>query len=86
MPPLADVPPLIVDLAQAIAIYKLHLAAPDPKIEDEFKAAMRALRDISTGVVRLPVAGVAPAATGGSGACTTDRERPFSADTLKGFV
>ncbi|WP_226779514.1 gp436 family protein [Oceaniglobus trochenteri] len=84
--PLAETPPLIADLAQSIAIYKLHVYAPDPKIEADYKDALRTLRDIASGVVRLSVAGVEVSETGGSGARMTDRERPLTAQNLKGFI
>lgn len=84
--PLADTPPLLADLAQAIAIYKLHVRAPDPKIEKDYENAMRSLREIAQGIVRLDIAGVEPAASGASGVKTTDRDRPMTADNLKGFI
>jgi len=84
--PLAETPPLIADLAQAIAIYKLHIYAPDPKIEADYKYAMRTLREIADGIVRLSVAGVEVTGTGGSGARVTDRERPLTPETMKGFI
>jgi phage gp36-like protein len=84
--PLAEVPPLVVDLAQVIAIYKLHPFEPDPKISKDYDQALKTLRDISQGVVRLPVAGVEPEAKPSSGVMTNDRERPFTEDNLKGFV
>jgi phage gp36-like protein len=84
--PISETPVLVVDLALSIAIYKLHVFAPDPKIEEEYKQALRTLRDISTGAMRLEIAGVEPGQTGGSGAKITDRERPMTADNLKGFI
>ena len=83
---MSSVPALLVDLAQQIAIYKLHVSAPDPKIDEDYKQAIRALRDISTGAVRLSIAGIEPEDSGGSGARITDRERPLTADNLKGFI
>lgn len=84
--PLAETPALITDLALAIAIYKLHIYAPNEKIVADYKDALRALRDIATGIVKLSVAGAQVAETGGSGARITDRERPFTAQNLKGFI
>lgn len=84
--PLAETPGLLVDLAQVIAIWKLHRFAPDPKIEADYKEALRALRDISSGVITLSVAGVEPAGSEGSGARITDRERPLTADKLTGYI
>ena len=84
--PLGTVPGLVADLARAIAIYKLHLSAPDPKIKDDHDQAMRTLRDIAAGTVKLGVAGVETPSTGGTGARITDRERPLTAENLKGFI
>lgn len=85
--PLASVPALIEDLAGSIAIYKLHVAAPDPKVQADYDQALRTLKDISRGDVRLSVAGIEPSAPGtGSGVRVTDRERPMTADNLKGFI
>ncbi len=84
--PLAVVPALLVDLALAVAIYKLHAHSPDPKIRLDYEDALRTLAGIATGAVRLDIQGVEPATTGGGGARVTDRERPFSADTMKGFI
>ena len=84
--PLSAVPKLISEIAEAIAIWKLHPAAPDPKIEADYRTAMTLLGDIAAGRVRLEVAGVASAETGGTGARLTDRERPLTEDNLKGFI
>lgn len=84
--PLATAPELLVDLAQTIAIYKLHRFKPDPKIEEDYKEAMRTLRDISTGLVTLSVEGAPAPGTGGTGVRITDRERPLTEANLKGFI
>ncbi|MCC7097272.1 MAG: DUF1320 domain-containing protein [Thermomonas sp.] len=84
--PLSSTPPLLADLAQAIAIYKLHPFMPDPKIEQDYKDAMTQLDRISRGTVRLPLEGVEPAGTDLSGVVTTDRDRPFTAENLTGFI
>ncbi len=84
--PLAEVPQQIADLATTIAIYKLHTYEPDKKITRDFDDAMRILRDIAAGTIRLPIAGIEPPGTSGSGVKTTDRDRPFTNDNLHGFV
>ena len=85
--PLASVPALIADLAGSITLYKLHVAAPDPKVQADYDQALRMLKDISRGDVRLSVAGIEPVAPGtGSGVRVTDRERPMTAENLKGFI
>lgn len=84
--PLAEVPPLLVDLAESIAIYKIHRYAPDPKIKDEYDAALRLLAQIAEGTARLPIEGVEPAGAGGTGVQITDRERPLTEANMKGFI
>mgnify|MGYP002078937080 CR=1 FL=1 len=84
--PLVEVPPLIAALAEDVAIYRLHPYEPDPKIKADYEAALRALRDVAAGTIRLPVAGVEPASAGTSGAEFTDRERPMTEATMKGFI
>jgi len=84
--PLESVPDLVADLAQAIAIYKLHVVATDPKIETDYKDAIKALEKIASGMITLEVAGVEPAGSGSSGVQVTDRDRPMTADNLKGFI
>lgn len=84
--PLADVPPLLADIAQVIAIWKLHTHQPDQKIETDYKDARKTLEAIADGRVRLPVAGVEPAGSGESGARITDRERPLTEANMKGFI
>jgi len=84
--PLAETPPLLADLAQAIAIYKLHPYQPDPKIERDYTDAMKQLSLIATGTIRLPVAGVEPAGSDAAGVMVVDRERDFTPENLTGFV
>lgn len=85
--PLAEVPPLIADIARTIAIWKLHTYKPDDKITEDYKDALRILRDISDGKITLNVASnSAPATVEGNGARLTDRERPLTAENLKGYI
>lgn len=84
--PITTTPAILTDLAQSIAIYKLHVGATDPKIERDHDNAIRTLKDISTGAIRLSIAGAEPSGTGASGARITDRERPLTAENMKGFI
>lgn len=84
--PLDPVPDLVIDLALSIAIYKLHAFAPDEKIVRDYEQAIRTLRDIAGGVVKLDAAGIEPAASGASGVQYIDRERPLTPETLTGFI
>lgn len=85
--PLAEVPRLLTDYAEAIAIWKLHIYKPDDKIAEDYKDALRALRDISDGKITLNVPSRTAAMTvEGSGARLTDRERPLTAENLQGYI
>jgi phage gp36-like protein len=84
--PLDPVPELVTDLALSIAIYKLHVFAPDPKVKDDYDQALRTLRDISSGTVRLDAAGIASPSSGAEGVQFTDRERPLSPESMTGFI
>lgn len=84
--PLDPVPTQVTDLAQAIAIYKLHVFAPDPKIKDDYLDAMRTLREIADGVAKLDAAGIEPSSSGASGVQYIDRDRPLSPESMTGFI
>jgi phage gp36-like protein len=84
--PLSSVPDQIVTVAMEIAIYKLHAYDCPPKLKDDHDAALRMLRDIADGRVKLNLAGVEAAGTGDTGARITDRERPFTADNMTGYI
>lgn len=67
--------------------WNLHRAAPDPKVEADWREAMRRLRQIAGGTIRLPsAAGVEAAGKAETGARITDRERPPTGANPKGFV
>lgn len=84
--PLISAPPLIADLAQCIAYWKLHISEPDPKTRTDYEQAVKMLKDIATGTIRIPAAGIEPATSGASGVQVTDRERPFTAENMTGFI
>jgi phage gp36-like protein len=84
--PLSETPPLVRNLALAIAIYLMHRNSVSEKVRNDYNDALRMLRDIAAGTVRLDVAGVEPTSSGASGVRTNDRARPFTPDNLKGFV
>jgi phage gp36-like protein len=84
--PLPTTPNLLNDLAKAIAVYKLHRDAVSEKIAADYKNAEKMLALIADGTIRLNVAGVEPASSGASGVRTTDRERPLTAENMKGFI
>lgn len=85
--PLANVPPLLTTLSMDITVWRLHLGEPSVKVKADYDAAVRSLRDIGSGAIRIPEAsGLEPASPGTSGVVVTDRDRPFAADQMKGFI
>ena len=84
--PLTAVPDLLRDLAISIAIYKLHGDTVSDKISTDYASALKTLTLISSGTIRLNVAGVEPAASAGTGVRSTDRDKPLTAHSLKGFI
>lgn len=84
--PLSNVPPLVLDLALQIAIYKLHITSPDDKISKDYDTALKMLEKIGNGAVRIQAEGVEPASSGAQGVQIVDRERPFTAANMKGFI
>lgn len=84
--PLDPTPELVTDLALSIAIYKLHVYAPDPKVKDDYDQAIRTLGHIADGKVKLDAAGVEPASSGASGVQFIDRERPLTPESMRGFI
>lgn len=85
--PLASTPPLLTDIAAAIAFWNLHTFQPDQKVETDYKTAQARLKDIAAGTIRLPLGdGSEAQASGETGARVTDRDRPMTADKMKGFI
>ena len=84
--PLATVPELVTELAQAIAIWRLHVGVPGDKITLDYKDARATLGDIGKGAIRLTIAGVTATGAGESGAMIVDRERPLTEASMKGFI
>lgn len=84
--PLVDVPPVLVSIAESIAIYKLHAYTPEQKIADEYKQALADLKMIAAGDIRLPIAGVEPAGSGAGGVQTIDRARDMTPENMWGFI
>ena len=84
--PLVATPAIVTDIATAIAIYKLHRSSPDPKIEKDYEQALKDLRSIAKGDLRLDLAGNEPEGSGSGGVMATDRPRDFSPENLRGFI
>jgi phage gp36-like protein len=84
--PLAATPPLLRDLAQSIAIYKLHRDTASDKINNDYASAMKTLALISSGTVRLNVAGVEPVASDATGVQASDRQPSITSRNLRGYI
>ena len=85
--PLATVPPILPPLAEAIAIYTMHITEPEAKVKADYEWAIKRLTEISKGIIKLKdAAGIEPAAPGTSGVQITDRERAFTPNSMKGFI
>lgn len=84
--PLADVPALVSSLSRAISLYNLHIYDAPEKITADYEKALRQLKEIAQGVITLDVAGVEPDTSDTQGVLTTDRDRPMTAQSLKGFI
>ncbi len=84
--PLADVPAQVAAMSRAISIWNLHVYDAPKQIEAGHKEALGQLRDIAKGLISLDVAGIEPKTNSGQGVMTTDRERPLTEDSLKGFI
>ncbi len=84
--PLAVTPALLVPIALAIAIYRLHPYSPEDKITADYKAAIADLDRIAKGTIRLPVAGLEPQGAASSGVVTIDRERDFTPENMRGLI
>ncbi len=67
-PALAATPPLLVPLAEVIAIYSLHITEPEAKVKADYEAAIKRLAEISKGTIQLKdAAGIEPPAPGTAG-------------------
>lgn len=83
--PLAATPALVNELSMTVALYKAHPNVASDKVRKDYEDALKTLGQISSGTIRLDVAGVEPEAANTSGARITDRQRPMTPDNLKGY-
>jgi phage gp36-like protein len=84
--PLPAVPPLLTDLSLRIAIYKAHTHTVTEKIRRDYEDAIRSLKLIADGVIRLDIAGSEPASAGALDVIVTDTARPITVASMKGFI
>lgn len=85
--PLIEVPALVTDLSQRIAIYYAHGSVVADKIKADYEIALRQLKDIASGSIKLPLASGAEATSSGAlEILTNEPERPFTNESMKGFI
>jgi phage gp36-like protein len=84
--PLSPVPPLVTDLSLRISIYYAHTNVVSEKIREDYERALKQLKDISTGILKLDAAGVEPAGGGSNEVLTNEQERTFTAETMTGYI
>lgn len=84
--PLASTPALVTEFSQRIAIYNAHAHEASDKITRDYELALRQLRDIADGKLKLDIAGVEPAGAGESEVTTNDRKPILTTQNLEGFV
>ena len=84
--PLAAVPAQINEIAQVITIWKLHRNQASEKIQADYDQAQKRLRDIASGVFRLNLAGVEPAASSGGSIMTNGTTAVLTGGTMEGFI
>lgn len=83
--PLAEVPDLVRTWATVIARYILHRNGAPEHVADDHKAAIAALKDVSRGLIAVPIAtggSVAPASGGVQG---SHPDQVFTDDKLRGW-
>ena len=84
--PMAEVPELVKIWAVSIARYNLHSAGAPDYVEQDFKDAVQALKDLSRGLVVLPLASGSAAVPGqGGGVLASHPGTVFTADRLRGW-
>ncbi|MBE0529533.1 MAG: DUF1320 domain-containing protein [Rhodospirillales bacterium] len=83
--PLAEVPPLLTQIACAVARYRLAKDGPTENLTKDHDTALRTLRDIADGRLALPVGETETPAPASVGVAIAGPGRVFSADTLKDF-
>ncbi|SFZ85999.1 Mu-like prophage protein gp36 [Devosia enhydra] len=84
--PLAEVPALLADVALRVTIYFAHGSVAPEKIRKDYDDALKLLREISSGTVKLNVAGIEPASSPGEGLLVNEPHRPMTSDTMKGYI
>lgn len=84
--PIARVPKLLVDLAEVIAIYKLHRRGEAEKITADYRDALKTLADLAAGRQRLDLDGVEPEASPTGGTRVGGPAKVFTDAVLRDYV
>jgi phage gp36-like protein len=84
--PLASTPEVLTDIALRVAIYKLHRQVASDKINDDYKMARDDLLKLSKGDRVLFVNNVEVPAGSSADVRVTEASRPFTANTMSGFI
>ncbi len=80
----AVLPPLLVDLACTIALYQLYQHGRPDQVKEDYDNAMRSLRDIAAGKLKLDE-GAEPAEPRGGAILTGGEGRKFSRSSMEGY-
>jgi phage gp36-like protein len=84
--PLIAVPALVTDMSLRISIYYSHANVASDKIKADYESALKQLRDVGNGMLKLDAAGSEPEGAGSLEVLTNEPERVFTADTMTGFI
>ncbi|GAB1477764.1 DUF1320 domain-containing protein [Paracoccaceae bacterium] len=84
--PLAAVPPQVNTWAVSISRYRLHRNGAPDHVEQDYKDAIAALKDVGRGLIALPVAAgaVAPAPSGNT-VMASHPSQVFTTERLRGW-
>ncbi|MDX9860889.1 MAG: DUF1320 domain-containing protein [Rhodospirillales bacterium] len=83
--PLAPIPAMVTRLACDLARFFLHDDLPTDSVKEAHQAALKTLREISAGTVKLQAAGVEAASGSGGDVLVSGPGRVLTSDSLKGF-
>jgi phage gp36-like protein len=83
--PLAQVPPMLTLLACDIAFYRLHSLNPTEIAEKRYNDAVKTLRDIADGRIKLQLDGINEAPQGSAVVMTDAPPKIFTHNSMKEF-
>lgn len=83
--PLSPAPELVKRWACDVARYFLHAQAPTELVRKNYEDALRGLRDVVDGRIRLQVGGAEPGQAAADVQVSTPGDRIFTRDTLADF-